>query len=152
MKYHVNVLLNAPDEPATLKETALYVNLRKCSDNTGMQGNIYSVSSTMNNFCNTKGSIHIIDSNVTGEISMEYKNHCYHGVISGKSVCGGFTPIFTCISDLHSSDNDYPVHLECTFASVITELYSDHNIYERLTALCTHNTLPYGKYIAGWKE
>ncbi len=135
-----------------IKDLDLQVKLHKDSGNIGMQGDIYRSDSILNGIGEVKGSIHISETNVTGEISIEYGNCYYHGDIIGESVYGGFTPIFTCTSELHCDNNDSAVHLECRFDSVITEHCSDYSIYRKLANLCKSDPLPYSKYISGWAK
>lgn len=151
--YSVDFNIITSEKTGESKKISLYTELHKGECSTDMEGIISGQSKYINGFTDVRGTIHITATKVTGKISMKYNGRYYSGDIKGESVCKGFTPIFTCISDLYSDDqNSPPLHLNCNFASKITQLCSDRIFYDELSHIYNRGIIPYDKYISGWKK
>lgn len=152
LKYHSYIYLNFPKEVGKPIDGDIEFSMKKDTENDVMIGKLDNIELPYLQLI--KGQIKINSKDeLGGNIEITYNGVHFTGDITGKTLTGGFSAMFTCSSVLHSDDNSMEFHLKFDCINDITQKCSAAGICNTISdILGNKNELHYDKYIAGWKK
>lgn len=150
--YHSYIYLDFPKEVGTPIGREIKFSMKKATENDVMIGKLDNIARLYLQLF--KGEVKINSKGeLGGNIEITYNGVHFTGDITGKTLTGGFSAMFTCSSVLHSDDNSMKFHLDFDCLNDITEKCSSAGICNKIFGILKmKSVLCYEKYIAGWKR
>lgn len=152
LKYHSYIYLDFPKEVGKPIDGDIEFSMKKDTENDVMIGKLDNIARLYLQLF--KGEVKINSKGeLGGNIEITYNGVHFTGDITGKTLTGGFSAMFTCSSVLHSDDNSMKFDLKFDCLNDITEKCSSAGICNKIFGILKmKSVLCYEKYIAGWKR